>query len=430
MNQPKIEKLEKSRRKITFNVIWEEWKKYIDPAVSSLAQDIKVDGFRPGKAPREFVEQRLGKDRIIGEAAFQSLKDIYRKFLEQEKVEALGEPKAEILKAEENEDLEFMIETDVMPEVKLSNWQGEVKKINLEFKDKKAEVASDEVEKELAQLVNSRAKSVSVNREAKNGDQVEMDFNVLQNDVPIENGSGKKHPLILGKGVFIPGFEEAVVGMKAGEKKEFELDFPSDYHNKNLAGKPATFKVELLNVQERILPEVDDEFAKSLGKFEGLDDLKNKIREGFAEEKNHKLLEEKRGRIMESIAVTMDVEIPDTLIKAETEKMIKDFEAQISQWGMNADEYLSKMGKTRSELEESWKEQAEKRIKNALVLEQLAKDEKVEVKSEQIEEEMNKTLQYYHNVKDVEKKLDMDQLYRYIKGTLINEEVFKMLEKI
>jgi trigger factor len=430
MNQPKIENLSDSRKKIIFTSSWDEWKKFVENARNRLSKDVKVDGFRPGKAPREFIEQRLGKVRIITEAASDAIREIYRNFLETEKMEALGEPKAEIIKADEEKELEFSIETDVIPEVILENWRGAAKKINLDFKDKKVEAEDVEVDKEIKHLADSRAKSVAVNREAKIDDQVEVDFSVIQNGVVIENGTGKNHPLILGKGVFIPGFEEAIVGMKSGESKEFELKFPEDYHNKNLAGKLANFKVSLISIQERIMPELNDEFAKSLGKFENIEELKNKIKDGILEEKKHKLTEEKREKFLEAISENLKIEIPQTLKKAELEKMVKDFEAQVAQWGMNPDDYLLKMGKTRDELESAWREQAEKRIKNALVLEKIAAEEQIEVKSESIEEEMNKTLQYYRNVKDIEKKMDMNRLHTYIKGTLINEEVFKLLEKM
>jgi trigger factor len=283
---------------------------------------------------------------------------------------------------------------------------------------------------ELEKLANSRVKLVTVMREARKNDNVEIDFEVKIGGVPIENGTSKKHSLIIGRGVFIPGFEEHIIGMKEGEEKEFELKFPEDYHKKDLAGKPASFKVKVNLVQERQTPEINDEFAASLGKFENLEALKKNIEEGMEHENEHKIKDEKRTKYIEEIIKNCEIELPEILIHEEAHKMLDEFEYQLAPMGMNLDQYLTQIKKDKEELIHDWEPQAEKRVISALALKKIAKLENLEATSEEVEAEMNKTLQYYKNVKDMEKNIDMERLYNYSKGVLENEKVFEYLEKL
>jgi trigger factor len=428
--QSEIKKLPKSEIEIKVSLPWEEWKIFWDEAGKDFSKVANVRGFRPGKAPENLVERKVGKGNILEKAAEKSIQKTYGEILAKVKIEALGAPQVEIMKISQGGELEFRIKTPVIPEVKLSAWQESVKKINKEYQDKEIKATEEEIKKELEKLANSRVKLVTVNREARVGDSVEIDFGVIQEGVTIENGSGKKHPLILGKGVFIPGFEENISGMKANEEKEFELKFPEEYHAKNLAGKSATFKVKLNLVQERQMPEVNDEFAKSLGKFENLEALKKNVSEGIVEEKKEKQKEERRNKFLDKLIESAEVELPEILIHEELHKMINEFEMQMSGMGMEFENYLSQIKKTREDLEKEWRPQAEKRIKAAMVLEKVAKDEEIRVANEKIEEEMNKMMQYYKNVKDLDKNINMERLYNYVKGMLTNEEVFKLLETI
>ena len=425
-----INKLPKSQIEIKSTVTWDEWKKYIDQAVEKLGKDIKVPGFRPGKAPRNIVEQKMGAKAILEEAGGMAIQKDYILILEKEKLDVIGRPQAEFLKIAEGNDLEYKITTDVMPEIKIKNWESGIKKINKQFGKVEIKVTDEEIKKELEQLVNSRVMLVTVNREAKSGDSVILDFHVLRDGVPIENGTSKNHPLVLGKGVFIPGFEENIVGMKENEEKEFELNFPEDYHEKSLTGKTATFKVKVNLVQERQVPEVNDDFAKSLGKFENLEALRKNTSEGMLEEKKQQAKEKRRTDFIEELVKASEIDLSEVLVHEELHKMIHEFSAQIEGMGMKFDDYLAKMKKNIDDLEKEWEPQAEKRVKSALILEELAKIREIEVPSEKVEEEMNKTLQYYNKVKDLDKNIDMARLYNYTKGVLVNEEVFKYLENL
>ncbi|MFA6383600.1 MAG: trigger factor, partial [Parcubacteria group bacterium] len=276
----------------------------------------------------------------------------------------------------------------------------------------------------------SRVKLVTVNREVRNNDSVEVDFRVLISGVPIEGGTSKNHPMIVGRGVFIPGFEENLIGMKEREEKEFELEFPKDYHKKDLAGKMATFQVKVNLVQERQTPAIDDDFAKSLGKFENLKALEKNIQEGMVEENKQKMKEQKRNEYIEKIIENSTVDLPEVLVHQEIHQMLHEFEQQLQMMGMNLDQYLGQLKKDRKELERDWEPQAEKRVKSALALKEIAKLEEISLDSKEIEEEMNKTMQYYKNVKNMEKNIDMERLYNYTKGMLENEKVFEFLDRL
>ena len=425
-----IKKLDKSQVEIKVSVIWDDWKSSLDAAVEEISKEVKIEGFRPGKAPREMVENKVGKDAILNSAAEKAIKKNYPGILEKEKIEAIGAPQVEIIKITEGAELEYMVVATVMPEVKMEEWKDEVGKVNKKHEKEEAEISDEEIQKEIKKLAESRVKLVTVNREAKDGDNVELDFEVKRDGIPIENGTSKKHNLILGKGVFIPGFEDNIIGMKAGDEKEFELSFPEGYHAKDLAGKPAQFKVKVNIVQKRETPEVNDDFAKSLGKFESLNALKENMKEGMIKEKKQRQKEQKRAEIVEELIKKVKVDLPQLLIDEEMQKMIGEFEMQIQGMGMTLDQYLGQMKKNKEDLMKDWIPQAEKRIKSAMALEAIIKEKEIEVPADKIEEELNRIMAQYKGVKDIKKNIDLKNLYNYAKSMLANEEAFKLLEKI
>ena len=415
---------------IKVSVSWDEWKKYIDQAAIDYSKEIKIEGFRSGKAPRNMVEQKVGKEALLDAAAQKVVQGTYPKVVTENKLDVIGAPKAEITKLAEGNDFEYKVVTAVVPEAKLKPWQKEVEKINKEYANKKAEVSEEEIDKELENIAKSRVQHVAVEREARDGDNVVLDFEVKKDGVPIENGSSKNHPMILGRGVFIPGFEEQIIGMKAGETKDFELTFPKDYHAKHLAGNPAQFSVIVNKVEERKTPDVSDEFARSLGKFKDLADMRKSVADGMVEEKKNEMKEKHRVKIIDALVEAIEVELPEVLIHEELHKMINEFDMQLQGMGMTMDQYLAQIKKTIDDLEKEWEPQAIKRIKAALALEEVAKEKEIEVKNEEVEEQMNKTLAQYKKIKDIEKNVDLPKLYNYIKGMMQNEKVLELLENL
>ena len=430
MIESNLKKLPNSQAEITVSVSWDEWEKYIDQAATEYSKEIKIQGFRAGKAPRDMVEKKVGKSALLDAAAQKAVQGTYPKVVVEKKIEAIGAPKAEIVKLAEGNDLEYKVVTAVIPEVTMKPWKSAVEKVNKEYAKKSAEVSAEEVEKEIEEIAKSRVQHITVERAAQNGDNAILTFEVKKDGVPIENGTSKSHPMILGRGVFIPGFEEQVVGMKAGEIKDFELTFPKDYHEKGLAGNPAQFTVTVETVQERKSPEVTDEFARSLGKFKDLAEMRKNVTEGMAEEKKNELKEKRRGALIDALVEATQVEIPHVLIHEELHKMIGEFEMQLQGMNITFEQYLAQIGKTVQELEKEWEPQAIKRIKAALALEEVAKEKEIEVASEEVEAEMNKTLAQYKKIQDVEKNIDLGRLYNYVKGMMQNEKVLEFLEGI
>lgn len=425
-----VKKLEGSEVEISVSVAWEDWKKHLDKATKSIAKDVKLPGFRPGKVPAAVIEKKYGKEAIVLEAADLAVQASYPEALRTEKLETIGRPKAEVKVAEEGKDLEYVVTTAVMPTATLGAWRDAVKKANAEHAAEKVEVSDEDVTKELERIAKERALFTTVERAAKTGDNVEVDFQVFRDGVIIENGTGKKHPIVLGSNTFIPGFEEHLIGMMAGDKTEFELSFPKEYHAKDLAGQTATFKVKLGLVQEREVPAIDDVFAQSLGKFSTLEELKSNIKEGMIEEKKQQSRESHQAKIVEVLIGLTEAVLPAVMIDEEVHKMINEFEGQVQSMGMNLEDYLKELGKTHKDLHKDWAPQAEKRLRAGLALDAVAKEAEIESAPEEIEAEMNKTLQYYKSMKDIEKKIDLEKLYAYVKGKMQNEKVFEYLMKI
>jgi trigger factor len=427
MTQVKIEKLSGSKVSLYIIIPEKEFEIFRKQALEHLSKDIKIDGFRPGKAPHAMIEEKIGSEKILAKAAEQAVKKSYVDLIVKNKIEAIGEPKITVTKIAPGNDFEYKAEVIVLPKINLGNYRKQVKEIK---KHAPKEITAEEIQKEIEVIRGSRAKLVTVSREARKGDRVEIDFQVLVEGKEIPGGTSKNHPLTIGESYFIPGFEEKLIGMKANEEQQFELTFPKDYHKKELAGKPASFKVTIKIIQEKDLPEVNDDFAKGLGNFDNLDKLKASIKEGIELEQKKKNAEKWRQDTLEKIITDIDVEIPDILLEEEIDKMMAEFEQNIASMGMNLEKYLESIKKTLEDLRKDWQEPALRRIKAALALQEIARLENIAPESSEIEEELNKTLAYLKKQSDVEKNLDMERIYNYTKGVLTNEKVFQFLENL
>jgi len=422
-----IRKLPNSQLEMNISVPASELEKFLNMAAEELSKNMKIAGFRPGKAPRKIVEQQIGSEKVLAHAAEKAVKKSYVESIEKNKIEAIGEPKITITKIAAGNDLEYKAIVGIMPEIRLGDYRKRVKDVKKEEPEK---IKPGDVQKELEILRKNRAKLITVSRGAEKDDHVEIDFNVLVDGNEIEGGKSQNHPLTIGESYFIPGFEENLIGMKEKDEKEFALVFPKDYHKKELAGKPAKFKVNMKLVQKKEMAEMNDDFAKSLGKFENLESLKKSILEGMEMEQKKKNEEKRRQDILEKIISECQIEIPDVLLESELEKMMAEFEQNIAGMGMKLDDYFTSIKKTRDEVRKGWKETAEKRVKSALALREIARIENLSPESAEIEEEMNKTLAYFKGQGDMEKNVDMERLYNYVKGVLQNEKVLKFLENL
>jgi len=417
---------------IDITIPWVDAEKDFNKLMDAAVKTVSVKGFRKGAVPRDIAEEQVDRVKLLSEVADSMVRNYYTDIIKKESLKTVGAPRVSVTKLAEGNDIEIKLSVAVIEDIILpKKWKNVIKKINAENKDNDIDVTDTAIDEELKQVAESRAMHNEVNREAKKEDHVKIDFIVKQDGVIIENGTSKDHSLVLGKGVFIPGFEEEVLGMKKDEEKTFELSFPKEYQASHLAGKKATFEVKVNVVEERVTPKIDDKFAQSLGEqFKTLDDLKKSIKEGMQKESEKKIVEQKRTQYLDALADLVDVNVPQMVLDEEMQRMVGEFEQQLSASGMTLDTYLEKMGKKREELEKEWAPQAKKRVVSALVLEQLADDEEVEVNNKEIEEEMNKTLAMYKGTEDMEKNVDMGQLYEYTKGVMRNNEVFDRLEKL
>jgi len=339
----------------------------------------------------------------------------------------IGRPEIIVTKLAPGNEFAYTVKLALLPSVTLPDVRVIARRI---LTDKKSVTVTDEeVDKTLFWLRESRSPVVTVERAAASGDTAEIDFEVHRDGVRIESGESKNHPLVIGKNKFMPGFDDHLIGMRSGEEKKFTLVAPEHWHEKSLAGKSLEFRVAVKSVQERMLPELNDEFAKSLGTFETLEALKKNITEGMTHEKEEKEKQRIRASIIEVIAKESTVEIPDVLIVSETEKMVAELKQGMEDMGMKWEDYLLHIKKTIPELQKEWRPEAEKRVRIALCLGQIARQETIEATEEEITARANQMLEQYKSVKEAEKAIDPQALREYCGGIIRNEKVFELLEK-
>ncbi len=339
-----------------------------DQAYAKLAPTVKVAGFRPGKAPKNIVEKEIGTERFEAEILDILLPQTYYEAVMQEKLEVVGAPEVKLVKFVPTDGLTYEAVVEIMPEIVIPD----LKKISV--KKQKVEVKKEEVQEVLDDLAKQLQKFQVVERAAKKGDRVEIDFDGYLKGLPFDGGKSQNHPLVLGSGSFIPGFEEQLEGTKAGDEKDVEVTFPKDYHAENLKGEKVTFKVKVHTVEEIILPDIDDAFAKEVGTFKDLDTLKADVEKQllFTKEtqERHRLEDE----ILTAIAEKAKFTVPEGLVSQEQHRLMHDAENNLAQQGMQMAQYLEMIKKTPEEVEAEMKPEAEKRVKVGMILTQFAKD--------------------------------------------------------
>ncbi len=419
-----IKKLPKSQLEIEFEILSEEFDKFIDRALLHLQEHIKVDGFRQGQVPRKIIEEKVGEESLLMEAGDLAVKDSYSKFISENNIEPISQPEVQILKIAKNNPFLFKIKITILPEIDLPDY----KKIVSQIKKKEVSANQEEIEDALNYIRKSRAKFSQLDRPAQEKDFVEIEYESPGlKETQGENSKKIKDEFILGDGGLVPGFEKKLVGMKAGEEKEFSLVFPQNSQRKDLAGKDISFRVKMITVQKVELPEIDDEFAKNLGRFNNLDSLKNNIKEGIAMEKEMQEKQRQRNEMLEKITQKSKIEIPEVLINLEKERLFKDFQQKINQnFKITFKEYLTSIKEDEQTLKNSFLKEAEKKVKNFLILKEIGKKENILVNENEVEKEVNKTIKNYST--DIAKKIDNDELKEYTKEVIYNEKVFEKLE--
>ena len=361
-----ITKLPKSQIEISVEIPTEVFNEYFKKAISDLGKNVEVKGFRQGKAPQEVIESKLDRNQILTTAGEIAVKENYSKIVSDNNLEVISKPEVIILKLAPGNPFVFKCKIFVLPEIDLPDY----KKIAPQIKRKEVSVTQEEIEESLMFLQKSRAKFSALQRPAQEKDFVEIEYESPQ----IDSSKKIKDKFILGKGRFIPGFEEKLIGMKADEEKEFSLPFPKNFFRKDLAGKTADFKVKLIVVQKVELPEINDEFVHNLGKFDNLASLKKGITEGLKTEKEAKESQRVRNEILEKIAQKSKLEIPEVLIEFEKDRLLADLKEKINQnLKISFENYLTSIKQSEKQLLDSFLKEAQKRIKNFLILREIGK---------------------------------------------------------
>ncbi len=432
----KVTKLPKSEIEICVTLPSLEFEPYIKKAATLISEEIEIEGFRKGKAPYDVVKQRVGESAIYEKAADLAIKESHRKLMEQVFREGLlagvltpvGRPEVTVTKLAPGNDLCYKVKFAVLPQVKLPDYKIITKRLLKERK--KVSVSDADVVRAIDWVRESRAPLVTVERPARNGDRLEIDFEVRHNGVRIEGGESRNHPLVLGKGKFLPGFEQALMGMQRDEEKNFTTKVTEDWYEKNLVGKTLDIKISVKLVQELQLPDLTDDFAKSIGNFSTLDALKTSVREGIIQEKEDKERERLRVLIIEEIAKEAEIEIPNILIEAELDKILEEFKSGIGGMGMKWEDYLIHIKKTMEGLRGDWRQEAEGRVRIALCLREIARVNNIDPGEEEIKARADRFLAQFKSADKAGGEIDAESLREYTKGVLRNEKVFEFLESI
>lgn len=418
-----IKDLPKSQKEIHILVPFEELKESIDLATKELAKEIKLDGFREGKIPPKVVEEKVGREEILNQAIRIEAQKAYRQAVKENKLEVIGTPKLEILKAEWGKPVELKIEVTILPEVKLPDY----KKIASSVTKRKIEVKDSEVEDTLKWIQKSRAKFSAKLGPASEGDLVAFSYQATE----IEGGKEQKDQFVIGEGHLLPGIEQVLIGMKPQEEKEIEISFPANHIYKELAGKTIKLKIKIESVQKIELPEINDEWARSLGDFKDLEKLKTSIKEGIKKEKEKIESQRVQAEILEKIGKESEVEIPQLLIDLETENTMNDMKQRIPQMlGISFEDYLKQANLTEEKLKESLLPEVMKKIKEFLVLQEIKKREGIQASNKEIEEEANKFLAQFDSPESAEKVIDPQTLINYTKERIENKKTLEMLEDL
>jgi trigger factor len=392
----KWEKLEGNQGVLTVEVSAEKVNEGLTAAFNKVVKQVNVPGFRKGKMPRAMFEKRFGVESLYQDALDILLPEAYGNAIDEAGIEPIDRPDIDIEQMEKGKELIFKATVQVKPEVTLGEYKG------LEVEEFDTNVTDEDVANELKTLQERQAELV-VKEEGtvENGDTVVLDFEGFVDGEAFEGGKAENHSLEIGSGSFIPGFEEQLVGLAAGESKDVEVSFPEEYHAAELAGKPAVFKVTIHEIKGKELPKLDDEFAKDVDdEVETLDALKEKIKTRLENSKKHEAEHNLRDTVVEKAAANAEVEVPDVMINSEVNRMLQEFEQRLQMQGMNLELYFQFSGQDENALREQMKEEAVNRVRVNLTLEAIAKAENLEVTDEEVNAELENMAGTYNMTVD------------------------------
>ena len=408
MTVKNVEKLEKSRVALEIEVGAEEFEAAVAKAYTKTRRKISIPGFRPGKAPRKMIEKLYGPEVFYSDAVDEAFPAAYTNAVQSEKLDTIGYPEVEMVGDVTKDGFTFKATVAVYPDVKLGEYKG------ISAPKEEVNVSDEDVDKRLSEMAERNARLVSVDRAAEKGDTAVIDFEGFDNGVPFAGGKGEGHELELGSGSFVPGFEDQVIGMKAGEEKDIDITFPEDYQ-KDLAGKKVVFHVKVNEVKFKELPKLDDDFAKDVSEFDTIDELKADIRKQIEADRQKAVDVAYENALIEKVAETIECEIPEVLIEQQCRRFLEEFKSRIMAQGIPYDQYVKMTGMDEKKFMEDGREPALKQVKMDLAITQIIEQEKLDVSAEEIEEEYKKLSGYYG--------MDVDMVKKYLGENEVRTQV-------
>jgi trigger factor len=378
------EKIEKNVGVLDIEVEVDQVAAALDKAFKKVVQKVNVPGFRKGKVPRSIFEAKFGVESLYQDALDIVVPEAYVEAVEETGIHPVDRPEVDVEQFAKGQNLKFKAKVIVKPEVELGEYKG------LELEVNEAEVTEEEITAELDKLQKRHAELVPLEEgAAENGDVVSIDFEGFVDGVAFEGGKAEKYSLELGSGSFIPGFEEQVVGLNKGDLKDITVTFPENYQSEDLQGKEAIFKIELHDIKRKNLPVLDDEFAKDISEFETLEEFKSDLKNNLSVRKAAELERKKEADVVEKAAESAQIDIPPVMIDNETTQMVKEFENRLRTQGMNIEMYYQFTGQNDEALRVQMRDDAEKRVRNNLVLEAIAKAEGLDVTEAEVQAELS-----------------------------------------
>ena len=412
MTVKSCEKLEKSRVALTIEVGAEEFEAAVNKAYLKMRGKMNIPGFRPGKAPRKMIESMYGAEVFYEEAVNAVLPDAYESAVDEQKLEVVGYPQVEI-ESVGKEGAVFKCTVAVYPEVELGQYKG------LEAVKAEVKVMAADVNARLKEMAERNSRLVAVERAVKKGDTANIDFEGFDNGVAFEGGKGDAFDLEIGSGSFVPGFEDQLIGMKAGEEKDIDITFPENY-TPELAGKPVVFHVKVNEVKVKELPAIDDEFAKDVSEFDTLKELKADIKKKMIEERTTAAQRAFEDVLMTKVAEGVKADIPEEMIEMQAQQLVDGFKQQLAAQGIPYDQYLKMTGMEEAKIMADAKEPAANQVKMDLAIRAIIKAEGLEVSDEEVEAEMKNVADKYG--------MDLDTVKKYLRAEDVKEQV--MREKV
>lgn len=409
MTVKSCEKLGKSRVALTIETSAEEFEAAVNKAYLKMRGKINVPGFRVGKAPRKIIEKMYGAEVFYEEAVNIILPDAYEAAVKEQELEVVGYPQVE-LESCTKDGVVFKCTVAVYPEVKLGQYKG------LEAPKAEVKVVAADVNARLKEMADRNSRLVSVERAVKKGDTADIDFEGFDNGVAFDGGKGENFDLEIGSGSFVPGFEDQLIGMKAGEEKDIDITFPENY-TPELAGKPVVFHVKVNEVKEKQVPAIDDEFAKDVSEFDTLKDLKADIKKKLTAERTESAQRAFEDVLMAKVAEGIEADIPEEMVELQAERMMEQFKQQLASQGIPFEQYLKMTNTAEADFRKQAQGPAADQVKMDLAVEAIIKAEGLEASDEDVESEMKSVAEKYG--------MDLDTVKKYLRPEDVKEQVIR-----